>query len=42
MLEFEIVSKIYAGAKKAVDNLDLHINAGEFIVFIGPRRRSFT
>ena len=36
MLEFKNVSKIYAGGKKAVDNLDLHINAGEFIVFIGP------
>lgn len=36
MLEFKSVSKVYAGGKKAVDNLDLHINAGEFIVFIGP------
>lgn len=36
MLEFKNVSKVYAGGKKAVDNLDLHINAGEFIVFIGP------
>ncbi|MBO0586649.1 ATP-binding cassette domain-containing protein [Sporosarcina sp. E16_8] len=36
MLAFKNVLKIYAGGKKAVDNLDLHINAGEFIVFIGP------
>ncbi len=36
MLEFKNVSKIYAGGKRAVDNLDLHIHAGEFIVFIGP------
>ncbi|HJF34373.1 MAG TPA: betaine/proline/choline family ABC transporter ATP-binding protein [Sporosarcina psychrophila] len=36
MLEFKNVSKIYAGGKKAVDKLDLFINAGEFIVFIGP------
>jgi len=36
VLEFKNVSKIYAGGKKAVVNLDLHINAGEFIVFIGP------
>jgi len=36
VLEFKNVSKIYAGGKKAVDNLNLHINAGEFIVFIGP------
>jgi len=36
VLEFKNVSKIYAGGKKAVDNLYLHINAGEFIVFIGP------
>ena len=36
MLEFKNVSKIYAGGKRAVDNLNLHINAGEFIIFIGP------
>jgi osmoprotectant transport system ATP-binding protein len=36
VLEFKNVSKIYAGGKKAVDNLNLHINAGEFIIFIGP------
>ncbi|NYF23213.1 betaine/proline/choline family ABC transporter ATP-binding protein [Sporosarcina sp. JAI121] len=36
MLEFKNVSKIYPGGKKAVDNLNLHINEGEFICFIGP------
>jgi osmoprotectant transport system ATP-binding protein len=36
VLEFKNVSKVYAGGKKAVDNLNLHINEGEFICFIGP------
>ncbi|MER2090849.1 MAG: betaine/proline/choline family ABC transporter ATP-binding protein [Sporosarcina sp.] len=36
MLEFKNVSKVYPGGKKAVDNLNLHINEGEFICFIGP------
>ena len=36
MLKFENVSKIYQGGKKAVDNMNMHIREGEFIVFIGP------
>ena len=34
MLRIENVTKIY-GEKKAVDNLSLHINAGEIYGFIG-------
>lgn len=36
MLTFENVSKIYSGSKKAVNNLNLEIQKGEFICFIGP------
>ncbi|EUJ33392.1 Carnitine transport ATP-binding protein OpuCA [Listeria floridensis FSL S10-1187] len=36
MLRFEHVSKTYKGGKKAVDDLNLNINQGEFICFIGP------
>ncbi|TDM07697.1 betaine/proline/choline family ABC transporter ATP-binding protein [Macrococcus lamae] len=35
MLEIKNVSKIYRGGKKAVANLDLTIQKGEFIAFIG-------
>ncbi|MGJ8728959.1 betaine/proline/choline family ABC transporter ATP-binding protein [Listeria aquatica] len=36
MLRFEHVSKTYKGGKKAVDDLNLDIDKGEFICFIGP------
>ncbi|MFS0559224.1 betaine/proline/choline family ABC transporter ATP-binding protein [Terribacillus sp. 179-K 1B1 HS] len=36
MLTFENVTKIYSGSKKAVNNLNLEIEKGEFICFIGP------
>ncbi|HLR60503.1 MAG TPA: betaine/proline/choline family ABC transporter ATP-binding protein [Pseudogracilibacillus sp.] len=36
MLTFKNVSKVYPGGTKAVNNLDLQIDRGEFIVFIGP------
>lgn len=36
MLTFKNVSKIYSGGTKAVNDLSLHINKGEFIVLIGP------
>ncbi|NBJ69499.1 MULTISPECIES: betaine/proline/choline family ABC transporter ATP-binding protein [Clostridia] len=36
MLQFEHVSKVYEGGTKAVDNINLNIENGEFIVFIGP------
>lgn len=36
MLTFKNVSKIYDGGTKAVNNFNLEINKGEFIVFIGP------
>lgn len=36
MLKFEHVSKVYGGEKKAVNDLSLEIDKGEFIVFIGP------
>ncbi|UTH13240.1 betaine/proline/choline family ABC transporter ATP-binding protein [Macrococcus equipercicus] len=35
MLEIKHVSKVYRGGKKAVSDLDLTINKGEFIAFIG-------
>ncbi|WP_433958171.1 betaine/proline/choline family ABC transporter ATP-binding protein [Cytobacillus horneckiae] len=36
MLKFDHVSKVYKGGKKAVNDLNLEFNKGEFIVFIGP------
>src|SRR5260221_8000788 len=36
VIEFQGVSKSYAGDTLAVDNLDLTINEGEFMVFVGP------
>ncbi|WP_203363561.1 betaine/proline/choline family ABC transporter ATP-binding protein [Bacillus sp. REN10] len=36
MLKFDRVSKMYKGGKKAVQNLSLEFEKGEFIVFIGP------
>ncbi|GAA0591767.1 osmoprotectant ABC transporter ATP-binding protein OpuCA [Virgibacillus siamensis] len=36
MLTFQDVSKIYGGTKKAVENMTLEVEKGEFIVFIGP------
>ncbi len=36
MLIFENVTKIYDGETKAVDNVSLHFEKGEFICFIGP------
>ncbi|MFA9378514.1 MAG: ABC transporter ATP-binding protein [Lachnotalea sp.] len=35
MLEIKNFSKSYKGGKKAVDNLNLHVNAGEIFGFIG-------
>lgn len=36
MLTFKEVTKVYDGGTKAVDNFNLEINKGEFVVFIGP------
>src|SRR5699024_3024782 len=37
LLTFKNVSKVYeGGTKKAVNNFDLEIEKGEFVVFIGP------
>ncbi|WP_217424795.1 betaine/proline/choline family ABC transporter ATP-binding protein [Virgibacillus ihumii] len=36
MLTFQDVSKVYNGTKKAVENMTLEVEKGEFIVFIGP------
>ncbi len=36
MVRFENVSKVYAGATKAVDDMTLHIERGEFVCLIGP------
>ncbi|WP_026581271.1 betaine/proline/choline family ABC transporter ATP-binding protein [Bacillus sp. J33] len=36
MLKFDHVSKVYKGGKKAVNNLSLEFDKGEFICFIGP------
>ncbi|HYG59742.1 MAG TPA: ATP-binding cassette domain-containing protein, partial [Symbiobacteriaceae bacterium] len=36
MVRFERVSKVYAGATKAVDDLVLDIERGEFVCLIGP------
>jgi osmoprotectant transport system ATP-binding protein len=36
LLKFDHVSKVYEGGTKAVDNINLEIDSGEFIVFIGP------
>lgn len=35
MLSIKDLSKVYGGGKKAVDNISLEIEAGEFIAFIG-------
>lgn len=36
MLKFDHVTKVYSGGKKAVEDLNLEVEQGEFIVFIGP------
>ncbi|WP_188694238.1 betaine/proline/choline family ABC transporter ATP-binding protein [Pullulanibacillus camelliae] len=36
MLTLDHVSKVYAEGKKAVDNMSLEVEKGEFVVFIGP------
>lgn len=36
LLKFDNVSKVYKGGKKAVTNLTLEFEKGEFICFIGP------
>jgi osmoprotectant transport system ATP-binding protein len=36
MIRFQNVSKIYEGGTKAIENMDLHIDKGEFFVLIGP------
>lgn len=36
MLQFDHVSKVYANGKKAVNDLSLNFDKGEFICFIGP------
>lgn len=36
MVRFQNVTKQYAGGVKAVDNLNLEIEQGEFVCFIGP------
>lgn len=35
MLKIEKLSKVYRGGKKAVDNMDIEIEKGEFVAFIG-------
>ena len=35
-IEFESVSKVYGGTVRAVDNLDLEVEDGEFVVLLGP------
>lgn len=35
MVEFKNVSKIYPGGKVAVENINLRIERGEFVCFIG-------
>lgn len=35
MIEFKQISKSYSGSKKAVDNVDLVIEEGQFVAFIG-------
>lgn len=35
MIEIKNYTKIYAGSKKAVDNISLTINDGEIFAFIG-------
>ena len=35
MLSIKNLSKVYGGTKKAVDNISLEIESGEFIAFIG-------
>lgn len=35
MLKLEHLSKVYRGGKKAVDDLNIEINKGEFVAFIG-------
>lgn len=36
MLKFDHVTKVYEGGIKAVDDLTLEVEKGEFVVFIGP------
>ncbi|WP_079528843.1 betaine/proline/choline family ABC transporter ATP-binding protein [Halobacillus hunanensis] len=36
MLKFDHVTKVYEGNNKAVDNMNLEVEKGEFVVFIGP------
>lgn len=36
MLKFESVSRVYDDGTKAIDNVSLHVKAGEFCVLLGP------
>jgi osmoprotectant transport system ATP-binding protein len=36
LLTFDHVTKVYEGNKKAVDNMNLEVDKGEFVVLIGP------
>lgn len=36
MIQFEKIFKEYPGGVKALDGIDLHVEAGEFLVLIGP------
>lgn len=36
LLKFDHVSKVYKGGKKAVDDMNLEVEKGEFVCFIGP------
>ncbi|GGA52764.1 glycine betaine/carnitine/choline transport ATP-binding protein OpuCA [Kroppenstedtia guangzhouensis] len=36
MLKFDYVTKVYSGGKKAVEDLKLEVEQGEFVVIIGP------
>ena len=35
MLSIRNLSKVYTGGKKAVDNMNIDIESGDFIAFIG-------
>lgn len=37
MLSIKNLSKVYPGGKKAVDDISLDIQSGEFVAFIGTR-----
>ena len=36
MITFENVTKVYEDGTKALDNVNFHINKGEFVFVVGP------